>query len=263
MKNKLLEIKIIAKEDSHLYEKLKKAWEELQKALLSEFGPSKTSFAVFVKSKTDLEMKDVALLKNFIVEKFRMGGCGTYDQATGNVTYSTDPSGKYLVVVNKWMNPGEEVKQEAFDFFVHEDFDYVTMLCDGRVDDEGASFWKNPIVIGIANEVPADRVSGIVNAFKSAAGQLSKEKPGAIWIRIPDNSWNNEIERAGDKAVKLLRAEMDGGANTRVNAVVLETRMTHAENNGEQNGLIYNPLYLTVKNNNPIKLVDESFWQPL
>lgn len=244
-------------------EKLKKAWEELQKGILSELGPTKTSFAVFVKSKTDLEIRDVASLNAFIIEKFRSGGCGEYDKATGNVTYSTDPSGKYQVVVSEWMNQEKEVQQETFDFFVHKDFDNVTMLCGGRVDETGAPFWKNPIVIGLANERPADRVSGIVNAFKSAVGQLSKEKPGTIWIRIPDNSWNNEIERAGEKAVELLRAEIDGGANTRVNAVVLTTRMTHLANNGEQNGLVYNPLYLTIENKKPAKLVDQSFWQPL
>ncbi|MFS2017526.1 hypothetical protein ACEN88_13215 [Massilia sp. CT11-108] len=244
-------------------EKLKKAWDGLQKGILGEFGPQKISFAVFVKSQNDLEIKDVPSLKNFIIEQYKMGGCGKYDRATGDLIYSTDPSGKYQVVVNNWMRPDEEAQQEAFNFFVREEFDHVTMLCDGRVDENDLPFWKRPIVIGMANEKPSDRVSGIVNAFKSAVGQLSKEKPGAIWIRIPDNSWSNEIEKAGEKAVKLLQAEMDGGANTRVNAVVLATRMTHAVNNGEANGLIYNPLYLTIENKNSAKLVDQSFWQHL
>jgi hypothetical protein len=118
-------------------------------------------------------------------------------------------------------------------------------------DENNKSYVKNPMMIGIKNTIPSDKVTGIIHGFKSGVGQLPKEGPGVIWIRVPDNSWNDNLDQSFTQAESLLKSELTGTHNQRVNAVYLMTRIFQKLENGEHKGLGYKPLILNVAHDNP------------
>jgi hypothetical protein len=242
--------------------KIEAIWEELKETILKAVGPQKLNPLIVVKTDSDPERNEIDGLRDFLLDCCRKGGCGNYDHVTGCMEFATDPTGKYKVIVKRLLLPDEEIQQDKFEILFKDEIDNSAMVVEKRIDEKSKSHFKNPIFIGFKNTVLSDKVSGIVNAFKSAVGQLKKGKPGVVWIRISDDSWSRELDKSVERAISLLEAELRGGTNTRVNAVVLTTRtMANVIGDEKMRGLLYSPIYLSVENRTPAQILDRGYWQ--
>lgn len=228
-------------------------WKELESSLLRVLGPKKLNFAIFAKALDDPVFHEIATLKDFLFGAIDKGGTGLFDIKTSILEPVTDPTGKFLVAVTKLTEPDEEIKTKGLEVNSSENFDRVIIASEAKIDEKGESYFRNPIVIELKNYKPSDKVTGIMHAFKSATGQLPEEGPGVIWIRIPDNAWSDNYDQSFKQAENLIRDELKGSHNQRVNAVILMTRIFEKLTQDGLIGLGYKPLRLLIEHANPRK----------
>lgn len=232
-------------------------WKELEASLVREIGPRKQNVAVIVKSLHDPKRCEIADLRTFLLESIAAGGLERIDPNTAELHSVLDPTGRYQVSIRTLSAADEEIEGEGFEFRSSEKPDRFLMQTEMRVDEDKRRFFSNPFTLGFKNNLPSDKVTGIIHGFNSAVGQLPKEGPGVVWIRIPDNSWNDDFDASVEKAEILLKSELSGDMNRRVNAVILMTRLLHPIQDGVQNGLAYHPVILTVEHPNPRHAIKE------
>lgn len=232
-------------------------WTELEASLVREIGPGKRNVAVIVKSLNDPQRGEIADLRTFLLQSIAAGGLGIIDLNNGELRSALDPSGRYQVAVQILSATDEEVPGDGFGFGASEKLDRFLFHTETRVDEIGRHFIKNPFVLGFKNNIPSDKVTGIIHGFNSAVGQLPREGPGVIWIRIPDNSWDEDFESSIQDAERLLKSELNGDMNRRVNSVILMTRLLHRIQDGAKSGLAYRPVLLTVEHSNPRHVVNQ------
>lgn len=226
-------------------------WADLESSLLRILGPKKLNFAIFVKALNDPLLAELSGLRDFILDAIENGGVGLFDIATSRIHPVKDSTGKFLVAVTKLTVPDEKIKTKGIGFQSSENFDRLKIFTEGKVDERGDNYFRNPTIIALKNSQPSDKVSGIIHAFKSATGQLPEEGPGVIWIRIPDNMWSDDIDGSFKQAESLIRDELRGANNRRVNAVMLMTRIFHKLAKDGLTGLGYKPLILRIEHVNP------------
>jgi hypothetical protein len=88
-------------------------------------------------------------------------------------------------------------------------------------------------------------------SFSKAADQLPAEGLGVIWIRIPDNLWNDGLDSNLERARTLLQSQLTGNKNQRINAVILLTFASVRELNNMPESMAHQPLVLNVMHQNP------------
>ena len=235
-------------------QKIDSIWKELESSLLRNMGPNKINGAVFIKSSSDPLRTDIEPLKNYIFQQLEISKIEDTDSKEIKSTF--DPTGKYHVGIQRLSESDVEIESSGIGFNSSDKFDKVCMVAEMKVDDNSKSYVRNPIMLAFKNAAPPDRVTGVIHAFKSAVGQLPESGPGVIWIRIHDNSWNKDLQNSFSKAQEIIRAELSGIHNRRVNAVILMTRMfEELENNGNK-GLGYRPLIAIVERDNPRSVIN-------
>lgn len=230
-------------------------WKDLEASLVREIGPQRKNVAIIVKSLQDPKRCEIDGLRIFLLSSLQAGGIGKVDPASGATELVPDPTKNYLVAVQPLLASDSEIEGDGLQFQSSEKFDRFLMHAEMRVDENKICLIKNPFVIGFSNSQPSDKVSGIIHGFNSAVGQLPKEGPGVVWIRVPDNSWNDDFDASIAKAESMLKSELQGEMNRRVNAVFLMTRIVHQVQNGSENGLAYRPVLLAVQHTNPRRTV--------
>ena len=224
-------------------------WLELESALLRILGPMKANVAIFVKSISDPSRPELDPLKSFILHQ--IDNIKTVEIKRSVIKPIVDPSQKYFVAVQKLSEPDDEIESEGMGFNSSEDFERVCMIAEMKRSEDKNTYVRNPIIMGFKNAIPSDKVTGIIHGFKSAVGQLPKNEPGVVWIRIPDNAWNNDLYNSFSAAEKLIKSELSGTHNTRVNAVILMTRIFEKLEKDGSVGLGYKPLKKIIEHDNP------------
>lgn len=232
--------------------KINVIWTELESALLREFGPKKINAAIIVKSLRDPVRDDIDGLLSFILDCTNNAQVSNPGEAE-EIRSISDHTNNYQIAVNILSNADEVIESQGISFNSSEKLDRMTMLAEMKIDKNNKSFVKNPIMIGFKNAIPSDKVSGIIHGFKSAVGQLPKEGPGVVWIRVADNSWNDNLDQSFAQAESLLKSELTGVQNQRINTVYLMTRIFQKLEKGNHKGLSYKPLILNVTHDNPRK----------
>ena len=226
-------------------------WKDLESTLLRTLGPKKLNYAIFVKALKDPTFERLPALKEYILESINKGGIGSFNFTGQNIKSDFDPTKNFLLSVARLADPDEEIKTSGFGFQSSEKFDRAVIAAETKRDSSGNTYFRNPITIALKNANASDKVSGIIHGFKSAVGQLPEKGPGVIWIRIPDNAWSDNIDQSFKQAENLLKAELWGTHNQRVNVVFLMTRVFQKLQKGRLTGLSYKPLKLAIEHENP------------
>jgi len=232
-------------------------WIELESTLLRVLGPKKLNYAIFIKALKDPNFAQLPALKDSIFDAVDKGGIGNFDIAGSKIKSVSDPTGNFLLSVTKLVDPDEEIKTTGIGFQSSENFDRVAIISEVKRDTTGDTHFRNPIIMAFKNVKPSDKVTGIIHGFKSAVGQLPEEGPGVIWIRVPDNAWSDKIDQSFKQAEDLLKAELKGRHNQRVNVVFLMTRLFQKLEKDGQTGLAYKPLKLAIEHENPCQSVNK------
>lgn len=233
--------------------KINSFWTELESSLLRYMGPNKINGAVFIKSLSDPERSDLEPLKQFIFEQLKSA---EPEKMAGKEIRSTfDPTRKYQVAVHRLLEADVEVESGGIGFNASEDFDKVSMFAEMKVDENKKAYVRNPMVLAFQNAILSDKVTGIINGFNTAVGQLPESGPGVVWIRIPDNAWNKDLQNSFSKAQKIIKSELSGEHNRRVNAVILMTRIFEKKEKNGTEGIGYKPLMTTIEHDNPRSVV--------
>ena len=120
-----------------------------------------------------------------------------------------------------------------------------------RRQEDGRTFLRNPKAFAFIAANPPDRVKGVVGALGEARKQLPRSGPGVVWIRVPDNTWTDQLGSSFERAEILIRQQLSGDHNRRVNAVILMTRCFERMEKEGLVGLGYRPLMLQVPHANP------------
>jgi len=229
-------------------------WSELESSLLRFLGPQKANVAVFVKSLSDPVRSDLEPLKKFIL--YQIENINLVAARKSEINSIIDPSQKYQVAIQKLSEPGVEIISKGIGFNSPENFEKVCMIAKMKINEDKKTYVRNPIILGFKNAIPSDNVTGIIHGFKSAVGQLPEHGPGVVWIRIPDNAWNNDLQNSFSTAERLIKSELSGAHNTRVNAVILMTRIFKKLEKDGSAGLGYKPLKKIIEHENPRCAVD-------
>ena len=222
-------------------------WIELESTLLRTLGPRKLNFGVLVTALFDPDRSMLDDLKNFLLGVIEQGGVGSQAESRAE----PDPTGKFNLIVERLAAPDEEIKASSVGLKTSQNFDRVVIAAEAKIDDAAQSYFRNPIILAFKNTQPSDKVRGIVNAFKAAVAQLPEEGPGVVWIRIPDNAWVDKLDHAFEQAEAIIREQLDGNDNRRVNAVILMTRIFRKLQEGDTVGRAYSPVALTIVHSNP------------
>jgi len=233
-------------------------WTELESTLLRVLSPKKLNYAIFVKALEDPDFAQMPALKDFVFDAVDKGGIDFFEIAASKIKSVSDPTGNFLLSVTKLADPDEEIKTSGIGIQSSENFDRVALVSEVKKDKTGDAYFRNPIIIALKNAKPSDKVTGIIHGFKSAVGQLPEEGPGIIWIRVPDNAWSDKIDQSFKQAENLLRAELKGSHNQRVNVVFLMTRLFQKLEKDGLTGLLYKPLKLAIEHENPRQPVEKN-----
>ena len=223
-------------------------WTDLSSTLIRKLGPKKKNFLILVKSLVDPKLSDLDHLITFIISTIE-----TYSDKPSiyfRKKSIIDPTERYQIVINKLTDPDSEVETNGIGFNSSEGFDKVTIVSEMK-SNGGKNILRNPIILGFKNTIPSDKVNGIINGFKSAVKQLPQEGPGVIWIRIPENAWINDLENSFQIAESIVQNELSGSHNTRVNAVILMTRIFQELEKESIQGLSYRPVKKIIEHENP------------
>jgi hypothetical protein len=181
-------------------------WVELESGLLRLLGPRKANIAVFVKSLCDPVYSEIDPLKTFIlhqIEKIK-----AVETISSEMDQIIDPSQKYVMKIHKLSEPDLETESDGLGFNSSEDFERVCMIAEMKTTEDKKTFVRKPIILGFSNAIPSDKVTGIIHGFKSAVGQLPENEPGVVWIRIPDNAWNSDLNNSFLAAEELIKSEL-------------------------------------------------------
>ena len=230
--------------------KIATVWTELEARLLRLLGPQRLNYLIVVKANSDPVVGDVEYLYQLIVRSFESGGIGRLDYRTKTVLTVSDPSERFHLAVQKLAEPDQVIETNWIELRGKEDFDRVILGCESK-NEGGKSFVRNPVMICLKTAIAPDRVSGIVDALRSATGQLPEGGPGIVWIRVADNLWRKEIDESFERARKLIREQLTGNWNRRVNAVFIMTRMFRDLEKDGLRGLAYSPLIVRIDHDNP------------
>ncbi len=225
-------------------------WEELEQSIFKVIGRNKHNAAFIIRSKSDPTRDEIAELRDFLLKSLASGGIGKYDINTGAFDLAQGPTEKYLVAVQPLAVTDDEIKIDGIKL-QSKLFDRYLVAFEFRAEGNQPANYRNPTIFGYINDHPSDVVKNIIHGFSSAVGQLPKEGPGIIWIRIPDNSWDDDFDTNVRKAETLLQSELTDDMNRRVNEIFLMTRVARAIHNGSQIGFSYTPITLSVRHPNP------------
>lgn len=231
--------------------RIQSIWRDLESSLLRHLGPRQLNYLVAVKARIDPERKDVEYLRQIILDGIEGRGLSTFDSQTKAATATVDPTGRFEILIQKLSGPDEVIESDRIGFGATEDFDRVVIGAEAMVNEAGKSHFRNPVMIGFKTAIPPDRVSGVVDALRAAVGQLPEGGPAVVWIRIPDNSWGDGLSKAFSRVERLLRDQLTGQSNRRVNAVFVMTRMFERREKDGLQGLGYRPLIIRVDHDNP------------
>jgi len=226
-------------------------WNELEAALTRFLGPKKLNYAIYIRALKQPEHTQLTALKDFILDVVDKGGVGSFDIASSKVKTVSDPTGYFHLSVTKIANSDEDIKTSSIGFQASKKIDRAIISSEVKRDGKGNTYYRNPIIIAFSNAEPSDKVTGIVHAFKSAIGQLPKNDAGVVWVRVPDNAWSDNLDKSFKQAESLLKAELKGTHNQRVNVVFLFTRLFEKLEKNGMTGLSYKPLQLAVEHENP------------
>lgn len=226
-------------------------WTELESTLLRVLSPKKLNYAISIKALKDTDLAQLPALKDFIFDAVEKGGIGNFDIVGLIIKPVSDPTENFLLAVTKLADPDEELRTSGLGIRSSENFDRALINAEMQIDKMGDTIHRNPIIIVFKNAKPSDKVSRIMHGFKSRVGQLPKEGPGVIWIRVFDNAWSDNIDPSFKQAEYLLKAELTGTRNQRVNGVILMTRLYVKLEKDGLTGLAYKHLKLIIEHENP------------
>jgi hypothetical protein len=221
-------------------------WENLQEKLYRSWMPSKMNFGVLLTTAYDPVHSDLEEVADAIMraanqlydhpEKRRLG-------IQGKVV-----ADKYVFRLQYLSDPDEEL---PFSGYNDGGADWYSMEGEVMYNSKGEGIIRNPKFYGFTNTNPPDKYLGVLNAFKSAVGQLPDQGPGVIWLRVPVPADGARSESDMRTMVKMLESEVSGRHNTRVNCIILSARFFANEQNQGQPAIAYRHISSIIEHNNP------------
>lgn len=199
----------------------------LQDALHRVWGPAQTNIGVIIKTSDDPGNHELDPLKDAILwgaEQLRL-----HPDRINTAFNCKGLFEKYSFQLKFLAEPGQTF--ESLDFSAPPEDDFEVGATFQLVD--GKPTFRNPRYFTFSSDKPSDKYMTALNAFKSATGQLPESGPGVIWIRLahPRNSAkaHSELEKLASK----LKSQLSANQNTRVNAVILSSRVFERNAEGE------------------------------
>ncbi len=236
--------------------KISAFWENLQERLYRAWMPSKMNFGVLLTSAKDPVKSDLEEVADVIMQAANL----LYDHPDKRRLgiRGTAIAEKYDFRLQYLSDPDEEL---AFSGFGDGGADWFSMEGEVMYNANGEGLIRNPKFYGFKNTNPPDKYMGVINAFKSAVGQLPDQGPGVIWLRVPVPTDGARSESDMRSMVTMLEREVSGQHNTRVNCVILSARVFANEQNQGQPAIAYRHISTIIEHNNPKSLL--AFSKPL
>lgn len=203
-----------------------KFWEQLQDKLYRHWGPAKINVALIVKSACDPANQELQSLADAILQAAQ--AMVSHSERTHLEPRGKSHDHKYEFNLHHLADPDDEQQLQGFSDL---GADWFSWHGEVMHDGKGNSFVRNPKFFGFTNMNPPDRYIGALNSFNSAVGQLPESGPGVIWIRIPYPDDTSFIQADLEAMAAKIERELSGGHNTRVNCVILSTRVFSTESN--------------------------------
>lgn len=219
--------------------------EELKNALHRMWGPARTNIGILLKATTDPLRIELGSLRDAILiaaEKLT----AHHERARMKVT-GAGYERKYEFELFFLAEPDQEIPFTGFTDFGGDSFE-----AGGEILNNAKGTWiRNPRFFGFTNQDPPDKYIGTLNAFKSAVGQLPESGPGVIWIRVPHPVNDARAQTELEQMVNKLKGELSGRHNTRVNCVVLSSRVFSNEPNQGREALTFRHRSALIMHENP------------
>ena len=217
-------------------------WAEVEKSISHYFRTNRLNFSVIIIAKSDPDSDDIKRLRELL------NNLVTPIDGSKFLTFETD---KFEILIQKIAESEEIIQAEGFGVRPPVSLDQVFMGAEMKHESDGQNFVRNPFFIGFKSNSPPDWVTGIVNTFRTAVGQIPKGGPGVIWIRVPDISWNSDKISPLERASQLLQKQLFGASNRRVNSVFLMKREFEESVKNEVPYLAYRPSIVRLDHQNP------------
>jgi hypothetical protein len=231
--------------------RIEAVWNELESSLLKVMGPQQNNALIIVIAQSDPAMEDVKALRSWILHSIADCKSLGAHSIKSNFVSEIKPERTYEVEVVPLTPSDIRLASKGLEVRWPESMDREFVTCEMMLDESGKTFVWNPIALGFKNRKLSDKVSGIMNAFSKAADQLPAEGPGVIWIRIPDNLWNDGLDSNLERARTLLQSQLTGNKNQRINAVILLTYASVRELQNMPESMAHQPLNMIVMHQNP------------
>ncbi len=221
-------------------------WENVQEKLYRAWMPSKMNFGVMLKTKHDPVRSDLEEVVQAIIRAANQ--INDHPERRTLSIHGKVLHDKYDFSLFYLSDPDEEL---AFSGFNDGGADWFSMEGEVMYNANGEGLIRNPKFYGFTNSNPPDKYTGVLNAFKSAVGQLPDQGPGVIWLRIPAPTSGTQSESDMKSMVKRLEREVSGRHNTRVNCVILSARFFSTEHNQGQPEVAYRHVSAIIEHSNP------------
>lgn len=197
-------------------------WDDLKASLLKKLRPNKINVAIVINAAEELEREEIQPLHNFIIDSIKSGGIGNYDIKTGKVNFEYDPTKKFAIAISV-LSKADEVKISNFNIILPDkDYSFISD-CDFSNQSNTIFSFQNPFILMHKTISKQDNIKGIIHTFKTAVKQIPTKGPGIIWIKTLNNNSKDKFEDSFNEIEKVLKKELKGNKNQKVNYVVIHT----------------------------------------
>lgn len=172
--------------------------------LMDHFG---INYAVTVKTKNDIEQKDVEFildqLNKFIKEE-KEGNFGFQERGI-------------FIVLLPLSKKDQILESDVMQFMLSEDPDYLIHVQEVKME-SGKSIIRNPRIFSFKTSKMPDRIMSVINSIKTGKKQLSGNRPGLIYVNtqfINEKTTDSDLKRLDSLIKKVLKE------NSRISGVVI------------------------------------------
>lgn len=228
---------------------ISKFWDQLLNVLYRAWRPIKSNVAVTLIASGDPALEELDNLRNALVTAAKYLTEHVERNQMEVRGFTSDC--KYRFTIDYLADPDQEIPLP----FHMGPADLFFLQGHVRRSEEGTAYLINPVLCSFTNEIPTDKYVGVFNAFKSAVGQLPEGGPGVIWIRLPYPQNEGHARADLQNMTAKLENALSGVHNTRVNCVVLSSRVISQEPISGASALTFRHISASMMHKNPRYLV--------
>jgi hypothetical protein len=214
-----------------------KVYQEATQMLFKLMGDFGIEAIVCIRSRNDINEKDVLQLKTLLTAAFQNRTFGTIARK-GKIEIEILPSiidaALFRII-------------EGMPFLHGYESQTIESVCVAVK--EGVPSFK--MVKGVAwkSHEPSDWLGKSVKTYREAAGQLKKDYPGIVYLQVPEGSWKVVLLRITNLRAHLEAGELTRADGRRVNVVVVTGAGFRERTSG--NGIIWSTRFETAFRKDP------------